>query len=496
MSVPRSIASATRRLVALTALRWLPVGLLTPVLVLLAQERGLSLPQIGVLFVVHGAVIVVLELPTGGLADVVGRRPVLVVSAVLHLLSCLLLVVAGGLAGFLLASVVKGAGRALDSGPLEAWYVDTVQRLDPDADITPGLGWHGAADGGGLAAGAVIGGLLPGLVAAGGAEALVVPFVVAAVLDLVYLAALLPLVTEPRPPREGSALQAFRAGAADVPRTVAGAVRLSASDPPLRLVLLLTALGGVAIAGLELLGPVHFAALAGGTAEGAALFGVVLAASFGAAALGAVSAPRARRLARGSTRVACAVVTLLGALGVGALAGTEASVLAGVAFAVYYTAHGAGWPLLTAVSHSRVTAAHRSTTVSAISLAMALGGIGGSLLLPLVAQRTSTDTAFVVLGGVVLLTAGLCLRLPGAPVDRPLPARDAGRRLRPAARRQRPPGHPGPGDRRLPDGGHGGGPDPRPARTRHLSRGPTRSARRGPLAGDRSEGPGQERRAG
>lgn len=417
MTAPRSVASATRRLFTLTALRWLPVGLLTPVLVLLAQERGLSLPQIGLLFVVHGAVLVVLELPTGGLADVVGRRPVLVASAVLHLLSCLLLVVASGLAGFLLASVVKGIGRALDSGPLEAWYVDTVHRLDPDADITPGLGWHGAADGGGLAVGAVIGGLLPSLVAAGGAEALLVPFVVAAVLDLVYLAALLPLVTEPRPARDGSAVQALRAGAAQVPGTVAAAVRLAAADQPLRLVLLLTALGGVAIAGLELLGPVHFAELSGGTDDGAALFGVVLAASFGAAALGAVAAPRARRLARGSTRGACAVVTVLGAVGVGALAGTEAAVLAGIAFAVYYTAHGVCWPLLTAVSHSRVTAAHRSTTVSAVSLAMALGGIAGSLLLPLLAGRTSTDTAFGVLGGIVLLTAALCLRLPRSPVD-------------------------------------------------------------------------------
>lgn len=77
--------------------------------------------------------------------------------------------------------------------------------------------------------------------------------------------------------------------------------------------------------------------------------------------------------------------------------------------AVSYAAHGAGWPLLTAVSHSRVTAAHRSTTVSAVSLAMALGGIGGSLLLPLLAERTSTDTAFFGPGAVVLLTAALCL---------------------------------------------------------------------------------------
>ncbi len=54
-----------------------------------------------------------------------------------------------------------GVGRALDSGPVEAWYVDTVHRIDPAADVAPGLSKHSAADGGSLAVGAVVGGFLP-----------------------------------------------------------------------------------------------------------------------------------------------------------------------------------------------------------------------------------------------------------------------------------------------------------------------------------------------
>ena len=38
MSAPQTVRSATRRLVGLTALRWLPVGLTTPITVLLAQS--------------------------------------------------------------------------------------------------------------------------------------------------------------------------------------------------------------------------------------------------------------------------------------------------------------------------------------------------------------------------------------------------------------------------------------------------------------------------
>ena len=406
MTGPTTVASATRRLFALTVLRWLPVGLLTPVLVLLALERGLTLTQIGLVFVVHSAVVVLLELPTGGLADALGRRPVLVASGVLHLGSCLLLLVAQDLTGFLLVSVVKGMGRALDSGPLEAWFVDTVHRLDPRADITPGLSWHSAADGGGLALGAVAGGLLPGLV--GGS--LLVPVAVAAALDVLYVVALLPLVHEP--PREGSAQRALRDGLRAVPATVGSAVRLAVSDGPLRLVLVLTALGGVGIAALELLGPVRFAELAGSSTEGAAVFGVVVAVAYGAAGLGALAAPRSRRLARGSTRVACAVLTAVGALGVAAVPGAPSALLVGVAFSVPYVAHGMTWPLLTTVSHSRVTAAHRSTTVSAVSLAMALGGIAGSLVLPALADVTSPSAAFAITAGVLLIAAVLCLGLP------------------------------------------------------------------------------------
>jgi MFS family permease len=280
--VSLTVRQATRRLVVLTALHWLPVGLTTPVMVLLAQDRGLSLADIGLLFTVYGALLTALELPTGGLADVIGRRPVLLAAAALHVLSCLAFATAQGMAGFLGAICLMGVGRALLSGPLEAWYVDTVHAADPQADVAPGLGRQSAADGGGLAVGALLGGALPALL--GGS--LAAPFLVAAALDLVYVAALLRLLVEDRPPHEGSLRRELATGMRAVPGTVREAVRLSVSDGPLRVVLLLTAVGGVAIVSFELLGPPRFAELAGGRDEGAAVLGTVQAVSFGVAAVG------------------------------------------------------------------------------------------------------------------------------------------------------------------------------------------------------------------
>jgi MFS family permease len=409
VSAPTTVRSATRRLVGLTALRWLPVGLTTPIMVLLAQSRGLSLAEIGLLFTVHGVLVVALELPTGGLADVLGRRPVVVAGAVLHVVSCALFATATSVAAFLAGTVALGLGRVLDSGPVEAWYVDTVHRLDPAADVAPGLSRHAAADGAGLAVGAVVGGLLPSLL---GGNALAVPFVVAAALDLLFVAAVVRLLTEQRPPRAGTVGGSLVSGIREVPATVVAALRLSVTDRPMRLVLLLTAVGGVGLVGCELLGPVRFADLAGGADDGAAVYGVVLAISFAAAALAAMGTPVLRRVLGGSTRTTCAVLSVAGAGGLALFARPDLLAAAAVGFALYYVAHGVTWPLLSAVLHTRVTAAHRATAVSAMSLAMALGGILGNLLVPGLALAAGVEVALLVVAGVVLLSAGACLRLP------------------------------------------------------------------------------------
>lgn len=419
MSAPTTVRSATRRLVGLTALRWLPVGLTAPIIVLLAQARGLSLAEIGVLFTVHGAVIIALELPTGGLADVLGRRPVVVAGAVLHLVSCVVYATATSFSGFLFGVLLLGLGRVLDSGPVEAWYVDTVHRIDPAADVAPGLARHSAADGGGLALGAVVGGLLPALLGGGG-NALAVPYFAAAVLDVAFIVAVLRLLIEDRPPRAGSARAALVSGARELPAVVAGAVRLSVTDGPMRLVLIITAAGGVGLVGCELLGPVRFADLAGGRDDGAAVYGVVLAGSFAAAALGALGVPALRRLFRGSTRITCTVLAVVGAAGMAVLAGPDVLAVAAVGFAGYYIAHGSAWPLLSAVLHTRVGAGQRATAVSAMSLAMALGGIFGNLAVPVVVRVAGSDGAFLGIAALLLISGVACLRLPRTTA--PLPA--------------------------------------------------------------------------
>src|SRR4051812_39564965 len=148
----------TRRFVLLRALRWLPVGLVLPFLVITPQARGLSLSAIGAVFAVHSAVNIALEVPSGGLADLVGRRRVLIAGAALTALSLLIFAAAESVVAFMVSAAMLAAGRSLISGSLEAWYVDSLRLLDPAAPLSHGLSRGAAAEGVALAVGSLISG--------------------------------------------------------------------------------------------------------------------------------------------------------------------------------------------------------------------------------------------------------------------------------------------------------------------------------------------------
>lgn len=139
MRTPLPPAVLRRRFLLLRGLRWLPTGLAIPVLVLLLLDRGLSLGQIGFVTAAQGVAIMLLELPTGGLADAVGRRRVLLLASAFQIAATAVLVVTASPLLATAAFGLMGVYRALESGPLDAWYVDAAQAADPDADIVGGL---------------------------------------------------------------------------------------------------------------------------------------------------------------------------------------------------------------------------------------------------------------------------------------------------------------------------------------------------------------------
>ena len=104
-----------------------------PVFTILFLDYGLTLQQFALLNVAWAATIVLLEVPSGALADTVGRRNLLVLTGVLMVIEMVLLCFAPrgnpGLlfAIFLVNRVLSGAAEAFASGADEAIAYDTLK---------------------------------------------------------------------------------------------------------------------------------------------------------------------------------------------------------------------------------------------------------------------------------------------------------------------------------------------------------------------------------
>jgi MFS family permease len=284
----------TRRYVMLNGLSMLPTGLCAPVLVLLLAARGLDIATIGALLATYGITAATLELPTGGLADVVGRRPVLIAASILFLLSTLLLGLSAGVVLLTAGIILEAAGRALDSGPLQAWYVDSVHAIEPEADLTSAFARGRAFGSYALAVGALAGG---GVAAAAMADwvplpvagkapvlALSLPFLLAAGVISIRAIAQFGWLTEP----PLGAHVTVRHVLADVPRTVRIGIRMCAHPGVLRRIAVLCGVIGAVLATVELLTPLWFSKLLGMDSRAVASFAVVSA--VGGFAMGAGSA--------------------------------------------------------------------------------------------------------------------------------------------------------------------------------------------------------------
>ncbi|MFI9528489.1 MFS transporter [Micromonospora rosaria] len=103
--------------------------LLYPVYTLLFSDTGLSVNQISSLFVIWAVAGVVLEVPSGALADTVSRRLLLRLAPLPVAAGFALWVLAPSYWSFALGFVLWGAGSALTSGALEALVWTELDRL-------------------------------------------------------------------------------------------------------------------------------------------------------------------------------------------------------------------------------------------------------------------------------------------------------------------------------------------------------------------------------
>jgi len=398
----------TRNFILLRALRWLPVGLVLPFLILTPVARGLGLGAVGVVFAVHSAVLILLEVPSGALADSIGRRRVLLLGAALTAASLGTFAVAQSVPAFIASVAALGTGRALISGALEAWYVDSLRALDPVAPLARGLSRGTAAEGLAMALGALIGGAVVSIadasdVAAGPFEGYGLAALVGAGAALVYLGAVAALVHETP---HTAALHDAGQGMARRIRTVLATARDEAVASVIVRVVFVTAVAtGFAMSAVELLWQPHLAELLGSGQRHGFEFGALAAASMLAVAIGAALSPRLRR----SLGLRLAYLAALGvvALSTAALGEPGAPIVFALLYLVTYLSYGFLDPLHAELLNDAVGSEARATLISADSLAAQGGALVANLTVGALAAAQGTATAWVVAGAVMALTAGL-----------------------------------------------------------------------------------------
>ena len=380
------------------------MGLTVAVVALALTDRGMDLLQISLLFGVYALTTMAMELPFGGLADSIGRKPVFLTAVVASLISLVLFLSTRDFHVLALSFAFIGFGRALRSGTLDAWFVETFKAAAPNVDVQPALAKAQWANAVGLAMGAILGGLLPDIL---GEVAKSLGF---SIYDVSYVASfgvmlgvlvftMLAIVEKPRP-RDVTALMR---GFANVPKVIKDASLLAVRHPTLSMLLAALAFFLMATNPVEVIWPTHAKPMLD---EGYAntVIGTVTATYFFSIAFGASLSPYISRIFR--RRHAMTLAASFACLaGIQIALALQGSIIGFVTvFILYSVILGVSETPASSILHRCVEDRQRSTMLSLRSLIQQLGAALGLVLAGTVAEISSTPIAWSV-GAVFLVIA-------------------------------------------------------------------------------------------
>ncbi|PJE33652.1 MFS transporter [Pseudooceanicola marinus] len=374
------------------------MGVIVAVTALALQGRGLGVGEIGALFAVYAAVAMIAELPFGGVADGVGRKPVFLIATIASLMASIMFITSDAFWPLAASFGLVGLGRALRSGTLDAWYVEELHVRAPGVEIQPLLARAQTANFAGLGFGAIVGGFLPGLVAGNDPSD---PLVGRTVYDVSYGAGILLtlgvivytvlLVREPARPMNGAGVRReIRA----VPRTIIEGARLAISHRALLLLLGILTLMLFATNPVEVLWPTVVQTMLD-PERAATMVGILTAGYFLAIAAGASLAGQIGRLFGGCHALMLAAV--LAALIVCQIALALQASLIGfiVVFLVFSVMLGLSESPAASILHAYSPDNRRSTILSVQSLLKQLGAMVGLLVLGAVGETEGVDIAWI-----------------------------------------------------------------------------------------------------
>jgi MFS family permease len=366
-----------------TALKGLGFGLFTSTwVVYLQQHRHLSLAAAAAVDVSFFVAAAATELPTGIVADRLGRRRSVAIGMALMSVSSLGWALAPSLPLIIAAYVCLGVGYTFTSGADEALFYESVRQTGLAGQYTRLTGRAGATMTAAMAVGSVVGGILATAWA-------MAPFIVAAAFLGCGLATVLTL-HEP-----GQASPGTPGAGGSFVQSAAQAWRVLRDQPSLRRLTGFLALVPLAALILETLLVQPQALALGVPVVG---LGIVVMALQLASVAGSVTADRAgRRLGGTRTLVACGIAVTSGLVGIGAIGGYG---ILGLYLVISFTT-GVLQPIALAQVQEHVTDTARATVLSVQSLLATAVAAFAQPLVGLASDRAGMPAAYFVLAGIV-----------------------------------------------------------------------------------------------
>lgn len=234
-------------------LHWFETGLIVPIFTLLQLEKGLNLFQIGLTVAVLSGTVIAFELPTGGLADSIGRKKVYIYSLLVKSIGIVVLLFARSFLFVIISFLFSGISRALSSGSMDAWFVDEFNRIKPKGNLQSSLATVGVFIPIGLGIGSIVGGILPDTI---GKIAATVQYFDIYSSNLLAMALLLliqlfytGIIIEDHfnPSNESGAHAGFR----NLPQVLTASIKYGIQNRIVLMLLISTAALGLALSGLE-----------------------------------------------------------------------------------------------------------------------------------------------------------------------------------------------------------------------------------------------------
>jgi MFS family permease len=392
----RGSQAIVRSYFVLTGLFTLAASLMWTVNALFMLDAGLDIFEVFVVNAAFTVGLVLFEIPTGIVADSAGRRRSFLLSVLILMIGTVgylsIAGLGGGLAGFVIVSLILGIGYSFYSGAAEAWLVDALHAVGHDARLDRIFARSEIVTSGAIVFGSLGGGLL-------GTFDLSWPLVLRAVLLAgVFGVGLLVMHDVGFVPRA----HRMSAMPTEMRKVLQASIDFARNSRSARLLMSVALIQGMfSIWGFYAAQPYLLQLL---RRDAVWVAGIVTALMALASNAGNLAVEFIARFCghRRTTLLITAAIVLAIAAAVAGLLDSFWTVL--LMLLLLNAAQGVGGPVQRAYLHAIAPSAERATVASAVSLVGGAGGIGGQLGLGWIARTHSLGGGYLT-AGLTLLAA-------------------------------------------------------------------------------------------